>query len=302
MEPKHKLHLRKQVIYAIPLSISLALFIFLFIVKLSSNTHVELRAFNTVTKSNTPTEYYPINFTFLDDLQIDIQKRRIDNTIGFYAERFKLDSKEAIRLARELTNDYTDEKYLRTFTITNNPNNNDVNPNQEAGIIRYIKLLNSYPDKYGYKWEDIHISDESDTERRRNTKGQIIMTNGMTFEQYVAKISNIIGVDPALSLAIIYNESGRCRSPLFVNRNNVAGMKSINGWANYTTLESGVISFVLNLKAILNNYQMDPNTDEGLLNLSAVYVNGNIGVPAMNWYENVYKIRNEVNNTDLLKY
>ena len=301
MENKPKLHLRKQVIYAIPLSISLALFIFLFIVKISANNHVEIKALkNTQTSSNT--EEVKVDLSFITKYFTTSPEKKIDNTIGFYAKLFKIDEKKAIALAREYTNNYTNEKYLQTNTITNNPNNNDVNPNQEAGIIRFIKLLNSYPEKFGYEWEEIHISDESDTERTRNSKGQIIMTNGMTFEQYVAKISNIIEVDPALSLAIIYNESGRCRSPLFINKNNVAGMKSINGWAQYTTLESGVISFVLNLKAILNNHQIDPSTEEGLLNLSAVYVNGDITVPAMNWYENVTKIREEVNNTDLLKY
>jgi len=301
MENKPKLHLRKQIIYAIPLSISLALFIFLFIAKINRNTHVELRSLNVNLTSSNEIQA-PLDLSFLDEYNEKLKLRKIDNTVGFYAQRFKLDTKKAIALARELTNNYTDEKYLQTYTITNNPNSTEINPNQEAGIIRFIKILNSYPETFGLEWEDIHVSDERDTVRVRNEKGQIIMKNGMTFEQYVAKISNIFEMDPVLSLAIIYNESGRCRSPLFINNNNVAGMKSIDGWAKYTTLESGVISYLYNLNIILNKYQFDTNTEEGLMNLSAVYVNGDINTPSLTWYDTTSKIMNELRESDLLKY
>ena len=78
-------------------------------------------------------------------------------------------------------------------------------------------------------------------------------------------------------------------------------MRAVYGWARYPTLEAGVIAFVLNLRGLLNIYQYDVNTDEGVLALSSVYVNGYEGDPAYVWYDNVTKIRNEINNSDLFK-
>ena len=301
-EYKPKLRLRKQVIYAIPIAISFTLILFLTIAFLNRKSHVELQNNTLLLSSNQEeVEEKGIDLSFLGSIKQNLEDRRIDNTIGYYARRFKLDETKVIKKARELTDNYQSEYYLQSFNIPDSPNDTYVAKSQEAGIVRYVKNVSSYPERYGLVYEDIHLTDERDTERTYNDKNQIIMTNGDTFEQYVAKISNLFEIDPALSLAIIYNESGRCKSTLFKVNNNVAGMRAVYGWARYPTLEAGVIAFVLNLRGLLNIYQYDVNTDEGVLALSSVYVNGYEGNPAYVWYDNVTKIRNEINNSDLFK-
>ena len=297
---KPKLHLRKQIIISIPISLVLTLFIFGLVATFSHNKHVEIKNIIRVSSGTTANDSgYKLDLSFLDPYKEALNERQIDNTIGFYAKRFKIDEDKVIAKARELTDNYKSERYLQTYTV--NPNSNENNPNQEAGIIRYVKSIYSYPEHYGFTWEEIHLTDERDTERRYNAQGRILMRNNMTFEQYVAKISNILEVEPSLALAIIYNESGRLRSNLFTINNNVAGMKSLDGWAKYPTLEAGTISFLLNLKGILNKYQYDINTDEGVLALSSVYVNGYEWNPSYVWYENVTNIRREIQASDLFK-
>ena len=301
-EYKPKLRLRKQVIYAIPIAISFTLILFLTIAFLNRKSHVELQNNTLLLSSNQEeVEEKGIDLSFLGSIKQNLEDRRIDNTIGYYARRFKLDETKVIKKAHELTDNYHSDYYLQTFNIPDGPNDTYVAKSQEAGIVRYVKNVSSYPERYGLVYEDIHLTDERDTERTYNDKNQIVMTNGDTFEQYVAKISNLFEIDPALSLAIIYNESGRCKSTLFKVNNNVAGMRAVYGWARYPTLEAGVIAFVLNLRGLLNIYQYDVNTDEGVLALSSVYVNGYEGNPAYVWYDNVTKIRNEINNSDLFK-
>ena len=79
---------------------------------------------------------------------------------------------------------------------------------QEARIIFYVKDLYTYPERYGSSIPEMRLSEVPRTDRRYNEAGELIMNNGMTFEQYVGHISDLLGVDKATVLAISYHEAG----------------------------------------------------------------------------------------------
>ena len=84
------------------------------------------------------------------------------------------------------------------------------------------------------------------------------MDNGLTFEQYVGKISDLYEIDKAFVLAIINLESGYQSSYLFTNMNNVGGHRGLGGtWKSYTTLEAGVLAHVLSVKNIADKNNID---------------------------------------------
>ncbi len=218
----------------------------------------------------------------------------IDNTIKEYASYFHLDGDKVVEVARNLTDNYRNDSFIKNNSI----GESDWTLNsQEAGIVYFVRYLYRNPEKYGTTASYIGKNNKVDTEKNREN-GHIILNNGMTYEQFLAKICELYGINKVLALAIVYEESGIMSSSLFNYSNNMGGLRGNGGWLSFPSLEAGTISYVFTLKNLLDRYSVDSFNKNSIYYFSGIYVHGNINDPAEHWTGNVtgYMSRIESNN------
>lgn len=232
---------------------------------------------------------------YIKNLGNYIDNRQKDNTIKYYASKFNLDTDKVLAIARKITNDYTNEDFLKTNVIGGSKIIEKVGSfnSFEAGVVYFARDIYRHPKSYGTTDEEIIISDYVNTERNIVDK-KIMMSNGMTFEQYYGKIADLYNIDKATALAMVYLESGRMKSRLFVNKNNIGGMRSGGTWLSYPTLEAGIIAHVMTIRSISNKHNFDITDPDGVLKFSGVYVNGSTANPSEKWTSDVLNIREKL--------
>ena len=299
---KHKLRLRKQVIMCIPVLLLIIVLTVGLIIKKN-----RVYASEVVNESQSEARKEIIDVVKLSDreffknLDETLEKRQKDNTIIYYAQKFNLNVDKVLEIAHTLTSNYEDEVFNTTFAIAKPENRENVGPfnSFEAGVVYFIRDIYRYPSRFDTTYEEIHVSDTIRADKTIINK-TVYLDSGLTYEQFMGKICDLFGVDKSLALAISYHETGILTSNLFINSNNVGGQRSNSGWLAFDTLESGVISFVLNFKALLENFEIDLTAENGMLELSAVYVYGNKGAgPALSWLDKVTYFQNKINEQDL---
>ena len=303
---RRRLRLRKQVIVTIPIILLLITTFSIVlinknknlkneanVVKIETADSLEITDNNSVDNTDNTTSY-------LTTLSEAIYKRKRDNTIIYYAQKFKMNIDKTLELAYNFTNNFTAEDYLQNFVI--GPEKVKLDrvsfPSEEAGIAFFVRDIYRYPGKYGTTSEEIRTTDAISTERTR-IDGKIYVDNGMTYEQYLGKICDLFQVDKNIILAISYMESGYTTSNLFNNKNNIGGHRGYSGWMSYPTLEAGIIAHVLTVKAIADNHNIDTNTDSAIELLSSIYVNGHPNDPDAHWTNKVTIITNQIKEKDL---
>lgn len=307
-EKKSKLKLRKWVIISVPLAFLIAVFT-MFLIFNNKKAFVSETVAKEVKESNILKDNGPSNQpgilsqnSFVKGLSTNIQKRKIDYTIVFYANKFKLNINKVLEIAHSLTNNYDDPQYKQTYVIAPDNLKASFGPykNIEAGIVEFVREVYRYPENYGSSLEEIRVSEEITTFRNYENN-HILLDSGLTFEQFLAKVCDLYGVDKTLALAIVYQESGRMSSALFTQSNNISGQRGYAGWLRYPTLEAGVIGFVVSLNNMIENYQMDMSRPDGILNLSSVYVNGHIGNPSQDWTNKVTYFMTEITDNKVFE-
>ena len=232
---------------------------------------------------------------YIKNLGNYIDNRQKDNTIKYYASKFNLDTNKVLEIARKITNDYTSEDFLKTNVIGDSKVIDKVGSfnSFEAGVVYFARDIYRHPKRYGTTDEEIIISYDVHTERNIVDK-KIMMSNGMTFEQYYGKIADLYNIDKATALAMVYLESGRMKSRLFVNKNNIGGMRSGSTWLSFPTLEAGIIAHVMTIRSISNKHGFDITDPDGVLKFSGVYVNGSTANPSEKWTSDVLNIREKL--------
>ena len=305
---KNRLRLRKQVIYSLPIVIILILLSVTIII--SRNHTLAAKVVNHENLSTQKIEDTPVNNDFkLSDLKYFqefykfVEERQKINTVIYYASIFKLDIDKTLEIANKYTNNFQDAEFNKKFVIgpKSVKKSKGSFPSFEAGVAYFARDLYRYPERYGSSIYEIRL-DESPTIKERDKKGNIIMDNGLTFEQYVGHICKLYEIDPAFTLAIINLESGYQSSVLFVNKNNPGGHRGIGGaWKSYTTLEAGVLAHVLSVKNIAdkNNIDAKEMTDEEIYVFSGTYVNGSASKPSTSWAGKVTNIKRNISKKDL---
>lgn len=300
---RHKLRLRKQVVMCIPVLLIISILTTGFIVnksgilsnEISKSTILSSNKKNSDGKQLSDLEYFK---SFREILE----KRQKDNTVIYYAQTFKLDVDKTLSIAHSYTNNYENEEFKKNFIIGPASVKKKLGSlnSFEAGVVYFVRDLYRYPEKYGSSIAEIR-TDENPILKHKSKDGNIYMDNGLTFEQYVGKISDLFGIDKATVLAISYQEAGIKTSGLFKNSNNIGGHRGYDGWMKYTTLEAGVIAHVISIKAMQDNYDLDLTTPEGIAALSGVYVNGNVEKPKQSWIEKVSIFKEQIIEKDLFK-
>lgn len=305
---RNRLRLRKQVIYLLPVVIILTLLSLTLIInrnhKLSSEVDnqenfASQKIYDTTTNSN----FKLSDLKYFQDINNFIKERQKINTIIYYANIFKLDIDKTLEIAYKYTNNLNDPEFNQNFVIgpKSVKKSKGSFPNLEAGIAYFARDLYRYPERYGSSIYEIRL-DESPTIKNKNKQGNIIMDNGLTFEQYVGHICSLYNLDPAFTLAIINLESGYQSSYLFTNKNNVGGHRGIGGvWKTYTTLEAGVLAHVLAVKNIAdkNNIDAKEMTNEEIYAFSGTYVTGDAAKPSASWTGKVTTIKEDISQKDL---
>lgn len=298
---RHKRRLRKQVLIIIP--------ILLFIIVLSGFLFI-----NRKTSYSNEVSPYEVAANYSDEtpgvllseiepivnLGKTIELRQKDNTVIYYANAFKLNLNVILDVVHNLTNNYTSEAFLNTNIIGSDAiiAANGSFASFEAGVAYFARDIYRYPEKYGKTIEEVR-TDETSTIKAIAEDGKIYMDNGLTFEQYVGKISNLFGMNPSLVLAITYEETGIMTSNLFRNSNNIGGHRGYDGWMNFTTLEAGVIAHVLSIRSIYSRFGIDVNDPNATALFSGVYVNGVYGDTAYSWLGKVEYFQTKINEKDL---
>ena len=304
---KNRLRLRKQVIYLLPVVILLTLLSLTLIIsnhKLTNKVvNQENLATNKIDDLAANSNFQLSDLKYIQEFYKFVEERQKDNTVIYYASIFKLDIDKTLEIAYKYTNNFEDEEFNKNFVIgpKSIKKSKGSFPSFEAGVAYFVRDLYRYPERYGSSIYEIRL-DESPTIKTKDKKGNIIMDNGLTFEQYVGHICNLFEVDPAFTLAIINLESGYQSSYLFTNKNNVGGHRGIGGtWKTYTTLEAGVLAHVLSVKNIAdkNNIDAKEMTDEEIYAFSGTYVTGSAAKPSSSWTGKVTKIKENISKKDL---
>lgn len=305
---KHKLKLRKGVIISLPIALLLATFAITIIINKNNLFENTSTAKSVANENKIESLEYEESTNpsilsqndFIKNLTPTLKKRKLDYTIIFYADKFKLNTKKVLEIAHKLTNNYEDATYNQNYVIAPSNLAHQFGPykNAEAGIIEFIREIYRYPEKYGSSLEEIRASEDIET-KRLYKNNHILLESGLTFEQFLAKMCEMYDIDKSLALAIVYEESGRMTSNLFNYSNNIGGQRGYAGWLKYPTLEAGVIGFVVSLNNIGENYSIDLSTTDSVYALSSVYVNGHAGNPSDSWTGKVYNYINTINTNNV---
>ncbi len=285
MQEKHRIKLRKEVLISIPIvALLLAVIIGVLVVNnrkasLESTKNVDVKS-EMFLEDSESAKSKGFSETALIKNYVDFKnKRMIDNTITYYAEQFHLDAAKVVEIARRLTDNYEREDYNSTFSIKQG---DGLFSSYEAGIVYFVRYL--YRSPYNYGSTPAEIGDRGIVTTSNNkVDGHIRLDNGLTYEQFLAKIADMYGVNRNLALAIVYEESGIMTSSLFRNSNNMGGLRGGSGWLKFPSLEAGTICYIFTLKNLLERSGLDSNQIGSVYALSGIYVNGNSSMPSADW-------------------
>ena len=295
-----KLRLKKQVIVAIPVLLVLIIFT---IGMVYNRTHVyssSVEMKEEYAKLELKDTIELSDLEFIKNVTNNIENQKRDNTIVYYASKFKLNIDKTLEIAHNYTNNYTNDIFIK---------NNIIGPESvvkdqtkfdsfEAGAVYFIRDLYRSPDKYGTTEREIVTSKEVTV--ANNRKGYTVyLDSGLTFTQFLGHIADLYGVDKSIALAIVYEESGYTGSGLFRNSNNIGGLRGSSGWNKYPTLEAGTICYILTLRSLANRSHVDFKSNDAIPKLSGIYVYGNSSKVADSWVAKVTKFRNGINQKDL---
>lgn len=299
-----KLRLRKQVLITLPILLLLLIASLGFMINKNKKFATEVLPNNQKSSKQIEESSWKLSdISYIQDFSDMVNDRQKDNTIIYYASNFKLNIERTLEIAHNLTNDFTDEQYLKTYIIAPSKLAKTIKPFKsfEAGVVYFVRDLYRYPERYGSSISEIRL-DETPTITRNIIDGKIYMDNGLTFEQYLGKICDLYDLDKSIVLAIVHEETGVMTSALFNYSNNIGGLRGIGGWMNFTTLEAGIIAHVISIKYFVDNYNIDLSSPDAVAKLSGVYVKGNVNSYSESWTNKVNHFRENINKQDLFTY
>ena len=298
MKKKKHLRLKKEVLICIPIALVIAL---VFGLGLINKNNVLSSVVNKVNTSSETTEKISIKeIKLFNDLNKNLEIRKKDNTIIYYAQKFNLNVNKVLEIAHNYTNNYTSEMYIIDHIIGPESVKQKMGSfkSEEAGIIYFVRDIYRSPSRYGVTSEEIKKELVVDQYKNR-VDGKVYLSNGLTYEQYLGKICDELNVDKELALAISYLETGYLKSNLFNLSNNVGGQRGSGGWLKYPTLEAGIIGHVITVKALIENNGIDTTSPNAIRDLSSIYVNGHANNPSDSWTSKVTIIKNRISEKDL---
>ncbi len=303
-EKRPKLRLRRPFLIALPLLLIVSIVSLTFIVinnrsysaAVEKTVQTEPKVENKVTKETSILR----DNALINAYKEFVNDRQQENTVRFYADKFKLKEDKIVEIAKKLTGDFKNESYLKTNVIGNAKVIKKLGKfkNFEAGVAYFVRDIYRNPERYGTTRNAIIASNY--VEPVTNIKnGKIIMKNGLTFEQFYGRVADMFEVDKTIALAMVYHESGNMKSGLARNKNNIGGLKGGSGWMSFPTLEAGVIAHVLTIKSISEKNGFDIKDPDGIYKFSGIYVRGNVNSPSEDWVNKVNIFKEKIEKKDV---
>ena len=183
-EKKQKFKLRKWVVISIPVALIIAVCAMAIILSnnkafVTESQQPEVKQENVLIEEESNEPGILSQNRFVQGLSGNIEKRKLDYTIVFYANKFKLNINKVLEIAHTLTNNFEDEQYKKTFIIAPAKIRNNFGPykSAEAGIIEFVREIYRYPENFGSSLDEIRDSEEITTTRRYKDK-HILLDNG----------------------------------------------------------------------------------------------------------------------------
>lgn len=229
------------------------------------------------------------------------KQREFEHYINEYAFYFNYNPEYLIDLFKKATKDYSN------IDLVLDSNRYDLT-NPETIAIMYVYYFYRDPQKYlginltdyGYtskndfvttndrfiiepNWMHDHIEDKS------VKKEDITLRNGLTYSEYVGRMSDLIGIPEEYKsyvLSVSYAERGRYGSENSIYLNNMGGLRGENGFFPYPSPEAGIIAFVVNLRRY--EWVFDINSLTDLVNI----YDGDEFVAQ--WVKNVRSFQNDI--------
>lgn len=178
----------------------------------------------------------------------------IDSYLEEYSLYFNMDKNRVITLAREATDDYKNG-----FLDIIGEVRADISDEETACLVFVYRLYRNKLaislEDFGFKASDFKNSDGIYGKGREEGE-TLILRNGETENQFMTRISKMIGLDETYSLPISLTESGRFQSSMCRNKNNYGGMRATKEYMTFPSPEAGIIAFCMNLKGY-EKYELD---------------------------------------------
>lgn len=206
----------------------------------------------------------------------ETKEKECEKYLKEYSNYFNLDSTKVIEIARNLTNDFDNEIIITVGS-------KEVASNSPETIAMFLVWdLYKNSSDYSLTREELTISDEI-KHLDYDEDGNIILRNGLTFSQFMGKVSDSIEGDKCFNLAISNFESDEQTNSQSINQNNFGGWRHDEDvFLTFISPEAGIIYHCFILEKLRNTREYD-----NLSEFSGIYVNNDKNTPAPNWVDNV---------------
>lgn len=198
-----------------------------------------------------------------------------ENYLQEYCSYFNFDSEKVITIARNLTNNFENEIIIAV-------GNKEVvsNSNETMAMFLVWDLYKNSTD-YSLTREELTISDEIN-HLNYNEEGNIILRNGLTFSQFMGKVSDSVEGDRSFTLAVSNLESKKQTSDQAIENNNFGGWRYTEEYLTFPSPEAGVIyhCMMFEKKCQTWNYA-------NIYEFSGLYTQKDKTKPNYTWVENV---------------
>lgn len=178
-----------------------------------------------------------------EEEKIRLEEERVQEEKAYtklYCDIYGLDYEKVYQILSNITDDFKDEEYLSNYVIGDSmlKKRYIICDSKEMAFLIAIRNIYYDPSRYGYPNDDLRTGIE--------------YISNLDYSHQISYVCNVVGIDAALSYAICESECS-FNSPMFLNKNNPAGIKFDSGFATFPSKTAGFIEQSL----VLLKYKID---------------------------------------------
>lgn len=166
-------------------------------------------------------------------------KFEIEQCFEYYCSIYQINKDIVYQKAQELTNSFTVNEWVLNHNIpgtkvVQQARNYD---SQELGILAFVRHMKQIPTDFGFTKEELATNQT--------------YTLDVSYEEFTEKQCQLFqNFDSTLCQAIQYHETGRYSSPLFLEKNNPAGLidRSTNDYWQFQNKAEGILELLIQLE------------------------------------------------------
>ncbi len=198
-----------------------------------------------------------------------------ENYLKEYSNYFNLDSEKVIEIAKTLTNNFEND------VIISIGNKKVTSSNSETMAMFLVWDLYKNSSDYGLTKEELTTSDEI-SHLKYDEEGKIILRNGLTFSEFMGKVSDSIESDRCFNLAVSNFESDEQTNSQSIEKNNFGGWRyTEEEYLTNISPEAGVIQHCMNIE------KLRLRKHDNLSEFSGIYTLNDKKSPNPEWVSNV---------------